>query len=359
MERAPLLQVTEQGIFCPPGDFFIDPWLPVPRAVITHAHSDHATAGSARYLTSISGEHLLRARVGEDATIDTLAYREPLDINGVRLSLHPAGHVLGSAQVRVEHQGHVWVVSGDYKREPDPTCAPFESVRCDVFVSESTFGLPIFRWPSEREVFDEIAAWWRSNQDEGRASLLFAYALGKAQRVLAGVDATIGPIFTHGAVETVTAAYRASGCELPATTYATDAPKQTDWSRALVLAPPSANGTPWMRRFGPVSTGFVSGWMRIRGLRRRRTVDRGFVLSDHADWPGLLSAIRETGAAKVLLTHGFSAVVARWLREHGIDAEPLVTRFQGEQDEAREPDPAPSPADDASDSDPGETEVVA
>jgi putative mRNA 3-end processing factor len=344
----PLLHVTEQGLYCPAGDFFVDPWLPVPRAIVTHAHSDHASPGCARYLTSVAGERVLRARIGRDATIDTLAYGERLDVNGIGISLHPAGHILGSAQVRVEHAGAVWVVSGDYKVEPDPTCAPFENVRCHVFVSESTFGLPIFRWPSERTVFEEIAAWWRTNQAEGCASLLCAYALGKAQRVLAGVDPSIGPIFTHGAVEAMSEAYRAGGIPLPPTTHVSNAPAKTDWSRALIVAPPSAKGTPWTRRFGSVSAAFVSGWMRIRGLRRRRTVDRGFVLSDHADWPGLLAAIRESGAERILLTHGYTAVLTRWLREQGLDADSLATRFQGEEDDL--PEANASPALDESDS---------
>jgi putative mRNA 3-end processing factor len=336
----PLLEVTDQGLYCASGDFYVDPWQPVERAVVTHAHSDHACPGCGRYLTSRFGERVLRARVGPDAAIDVLERGDRLDINGVFLSLHPAGHILGSSQVRVEYRGQVWVVSGDYKVEPDPTCAAFESVPCHVFVSESTFGLPIYRWPAEAEAFDEIAAWWRANQGEGRASLLFAYALGKAQRLLAGLDRGIGPVYTHGSVENMNRAYRASGVALPPITYAGDAPKGTDWTRALILAPPSANGTPWTRRFGPLSTGFASGWMRIRGARRRRTVDRGFVLSDHADWPGLLGAIRATGAERVLLTHGYTAVVAQWLREQGVEAGVLATRYQGERDDAAEGEPA-------------------
>jgi putative mRNA 3-end processing factor len=237
--------------------------------------------------------------------------------------------------VRLEHRGEVWVVSGDYKLEPDATCYAFEPLRCHTFVTESTFGLPIYRWRPQAQVFEQIDAWWRSNQEKGKASLLFAYALGKAQRVLAGVDPSIGPIYTHGAVEKLTQIYRAAGIPLAATVHVAMAGEQ-DWSRALILAPPSANGTPWMRRFGPVSTGFVSGWMRIRGARRRRSLDRGFVLSDHADWPALLIAIETTRAGSVWVTHGYRQPLVRWLSEKGIQAQAVETRFEGEQDETSE-----------------------
>jgi putative mRNA 3-end processing factor len=305
----------------------------VDRAVVTHAHSDHAHPGSRAYLAARPGEALLRARVGDDAAIQPLDYGESVSLNGVRLSFHPAGHILGSAQVRMEHGGEVWVVSGDYKLEPDPTCAPFRPVACNTFITESTFGLPIYRWPREGDVFESIANWWAANQQAGKASMLFAYSLGKAQRVLAGIDRTVGPIYTHGAVENFCRLYRLAGIALAPTTHAAAAPAATDWSRALILAPPSANGSPWMRRFGPLSTAFVSGWMRIRGARRRRSLDRGFVLSDHADWPGLMSAVRETGASRVWVTHGYRAPVAEWLRQQGLDAQAVDTRFESEQDE--------------------------
>jgi putative mRNA 3-end processing factor len=327
-----VLQVSDNGLYCPAGDFYIDPWAPVERAIITHSHADHARPGSKRYLTAQTGEGALRTRLGDTTAIESAPYGEAVYWNGVRISLHPAGHVLGSAQVRLERGGEVWVVSGDYKLEPDPTCAPFEPLRCDTFVSEGTFGLPIYRWRAQAEVFQQIHTWWRRNQEKGKASLLFAYALGKAQRVLAGLDRSIGPIYTHGAVEKMNGVYRAAGVALPETIHAASA-QERDWSRALILAPPQANGTPWTRRFGPVSTGFVSGWMRIRGARRRRSLDRGFVLSDHADWPGLLEAIQATGANAVWVTHGYRHPLARWLEEHGMAAQPIETHFEGEQDE--------------------------
>ena len=328
-----LLQVTDRGLYCPPGDFHVDPWAAVDRAVITHAHSDHAGAGCRRYLTSEAGLGVLRARLDPEAVIDTLGPGDSLDLNGVRLSLHPAGHILGSSQVRLEYRGETWVVSGDYKVEPDTTCAPFEPVACDVFISECTFGLPIYRWRPQAEVFAEVNAWWRANVAAGKASVLLGYSLGKAQRLLAGVDPSIGPIYTHGAVQGMTRVYRESGIDLPPTTYVGEAPAGQKWGGALIVAPPSANGTPWMRKFGDSSAGFASGWMRIRGARRRQTVDRGFVLSDHADWPGLLTAIEATGARRVLLTHGSTLPLARVLQEKGLQAETLATRYLGERDQ--------------------------
>jgi putative mRNA 3-end processing factor len=336
--NADLIRLTDRGLCCPAGDFYIDPWQPVDRAVITHAHADHARGGSRHYLTTRPGEGVLRLRVGPEPAVQAVEYGETLTLNGVRVSLHPAGHVLGSAQVRVEHGGEVWVVSGDYKVEPDPTCTPFEPVRCHTFVTESTFGLPVYRWPGEAEVLAGVHAWWRGNQNAGRASLLFAYALGKAQRLLAGLDPAVGPLFTHGAVEKVNAAYRAAGVRLPEARHAGAVPGKGPWDRALIVAPPSAQGTPWVRKFGDASTAFASGWMQIRGTRRRRAVDRGFVLSDHADWPGLLGAVRATGAQRVWVTHGYSAVLARRLREQGLDARVVPTRFEGERDDADEPE---------------------
>jgi putative mRNA 3-end processing factor len=325
-----LLERKPDGLYCAAGDFYIDPWNPVERAVITHAHADHLCPGSKRYLSATPGEALLRARAGADAAIESVGYGEPVNINGVRVSLHPAGHILGSAQVRIELSGEVWVVSGDYKLATDPTCLPFEPVRCHTFVTESTFGLPIFRWPEQNEVLAEINAWWRGNQQAGRASVLFAYPLGKTQRVLAGVDRSIGPIYTHGAAEAFNRLYRECGIALPATEYAKAAPPKTDWSRGLILAPPMAKTSPWLRRFGDFSTGLASGWMRIRGTRRRQSIDRGFVLSDHADWSGLLTAIHSSGAGRVWVTHGYRVQLARWLEENSLEAHAVDTQYEGE-----------------------------
>jgi len=327
-----LLQLNPNGLYCAAGDFYVDPWNPVERAVITHAHADHLCAGSKSYLCTRPSERLLRARVGVEGAVAPLVYGDVRNINGVDVSFHPAGHILGSAQVRLEYQGQIWVVSGDYKLAPDPTCAAFETVRCHAFVTESTFGLPIFRWPQPDAALDEINAWWRANQRAGKASVLFAYPLGKAQRVLAGINSSIGPVYTHGAIEQLNGIYRECGSALPATQYARSASPKTDWTRALIVAPPMAKKSPWLRRFGDFSTGMASGWMGIRGTRRRRSIDRGFVLSDHADWPALLSAIRGSGAERVWVTHGYRAPLARWLAENGVDADAIETRFEGEQD---------------------------
>lgn len=328
-----LLQMTGSGLYCPAGDFFIDPWAPVPRAIVTHAHADHARFGATRYLAAAPGEHVLRQRLGSDVDLSFLPYGQTLAINAAHVSFHPAGHILGSAQVRVEVNGEVWVVSGDYKTGSDPTCAPFELVPCHTFITEATFGLPIYRWPDPQQEFAAINAWWRANQAAGRPSVVFAYALGKAQRIAAGVDATVGPIFVHGAVHVVNQAYRRSGVDLPPMTYVGETTRSLEFATALVLAPPSAQATPWLRRFGAPSTAFASGWMRVRGQRRRRAVDRGFVLSDHVDWPALLQVVHATGAERVLVTHGYTAVVARWLREHGVDAYPLETHFDASAEE--------------------------
>jgi len=331
-----LLRLTDAGLYCAAGDFHVDPWAAVPRAVVTHAHGDHVAWGCGAYLCASDGAGVLRLRLGPDAVIEPAIYAAPQHVNGVAVSLHPAGHILGSAQVRVEHAGEVWVVSGDYKTDPDPTCLPFESIRCHTFVTESTFGLPIYRWPPQAEVFTEINGWWLANAEAGRTSLLYGYALGKAQRLLAGLDSSIGPILTHGAVEKMTAAYRRAGVHLPPTSYASADRRRGQVARALVLAPPSADGSPWSRGFGPSSNAFASGWMRVRGARRRRSLDRGFTLSDHVDWPGLLVAIAATGAERVWVTHGFTGVVVRWLREQGLDARAIATRFEGERDEPDE-----------------------
>jgi len=329
-----ILRITPDGLYSPAGGFFIDPWNPAARAIITHSHADHARAGSGTYFTARSGERLLRSRLDPDAVIETADYGETRHINGVAVSLHPAGHILGSAQIRMEYRGEVWVVSGDYKLAADPTCAPFEPLRCHTFVTESTFGLPIYRWPAAESVYREINEWWRNNQKAGKASVVFAYALGKAQRILAEIDHSIGPVFAHGAVRNANFCYRESGVALPEAGGPDDAPRGYDWSRALILAPPSARGTAWLRRFGALSTGLASGWMRIRGTRRRQSIDRGFVLSDHADWPGLQEAIRMSGAERIWVTHGYRAPLARWITENGGSAEVVETRWEEELEEA-------------------------
>lgn len=317
------LELTPDGLYCEPGGFHIDPWRPVERAVVTHAHSDHARRGCGRYLTSTAGEWLLRARVGSSSQLTTLEYGESLALGNVHLSLHPAGHVLGSCQIRLECGGHVCIVSGDYKRQTDRTCAPYETLRCHTLVSESTFGLPIYRWPSVDEVIADMMQWWRRNQQNGLTSILFVYALGKAQRVLAELDPDAGPLVAHGAIWQMNRMYERSGVTLPIVRRVDELAKNFDWSQALILAPPSAIGSPWLKRFGKISMAQASGWMTIRGVRRRRSVDRGFVLSDHVDWPGLLQTVRESECERCYVTHGYSTIVARYLTEQGLEAQSL------------------------------------
>ncbi len=328
---AELIVATADGLYCPAGDFYIDPWRPVRRAVITHAHGDHLRPGSREYLTSVAGAALAARRLPADAVVNTIGYGESRHLGETAVSLHPAGHVLGSSQVRVEHRGAIWVVSGDYKRDPDPTCAPFEPVACDVFISEATFALPAYRWPSPAAVVGEIHEWWQVNRSRGIASVLFAYALGKAQRVLAELTRFTGEaVYVHGAVATLTDTYRDQGVKMLPTLPIADAPAG-HYAGALIIAPPSAAGSAWMRRFGDYSTGFCSGWMRVRGDRRRRGFDRGFVLSDHADWPSLLRTFEDGGARRVLLTHGHGDTMSRYLRERGIDAAVMRTEYGAEE----------------------------
>ena len=338
--------LSEAGLYCPAGGFHIDPWRPVERAVITHAHGDHARRGHGAYLASARGAGVLRARLG-DIRLQTLHYGERLTLGEVQLSLHPAGHVLGSAQVRIEHRGRVWVASGDYfcsgAGDANPTCEAFEPVRCECFITESTFGLPVYRWRPQQEVLAEVNAWWQANAEAGRPSLLLAYSFGKAQRLLAGLEPAIGPIAVHGAVEPLNAAYRAEGVALPQTMRLDALRDRASLARALVLAPPSVQGSAWARRLGDSRDAFASGWMQLRGTRRRRGLDRGFVLSDHADWPGLQRAIAATGASRVIVTHGYEAVMVRWLNEQGLQAGSFRTAF-GDETEEEQAEAAVAPA---------------
>ena len=331
-EPEPLVVTTGRGLYCPPGDFYIDPWQPVQTAVITHAHGDHLHQGNARYILARPGAAIAAARLPQTANLLPIDYGTALTLGATRVSLHPAGHILGSAQVRIEHAGRVWVVSGDYKRQPDRTCAAFEPVGCEVFISEATFALPVYRWPPTGQVIEEIARWWRINRDRGIASVLFCYALGKAQRILSELAelAELGaePVHLHGAMLRLTQIYRDAGVPLLPTLPATIESRQ-DYRGALILAPPSAAGSSWMRRFGEHSSAFCSGWMRVRAERRRRGYDRGFVLSDHADWPALLQTCRQSGARRVLLTHGHADALTRFLCEQGFESGAVATPFGG------------------------------
>lgn len=329
---------TPRGLYSPHADAYLDPWSPVERAIITHAHSDHATPGCGAYICSSSCEPLLRIRIGPEASIRAVPFNEPIALASARISLHPAGHILGSAQVRVEHDARVAVYTGDFKNTPDPTAELFSPIKCDHLILESTFALPIYRWQPQESVAREINQWWRDNQAGNRSSIIFAYALGKAQRVLHLLDPSIGPILVHGSVNQFRDAYQQAGVALPPAEHANEDNARSTRGRAMIVAPPSAAGSRWIRKFGPITTAFASGWMQVRGTRRRRNVDRGFVLSDHADWPGLLQTVRESGATRIDAVHGYTETLARYLREQGLDAResprrPPSLASQGDDDD--------------------------
>jgi len=350
----PLIEFTDKGLFCAQGGFCIDPWRPVDKAVITHAHSDHARAGSGAYLCHRLTRPLLELRLGP-STIQTLEWGEAIWLNGVRLSLHPAGHIIGSSQVRLEYQGDVWVVSGDYKTEDDGISGAFEPLPCRVFITESTFGLPIDNWKPQPEIFGDLRAWVADNRARGKTSVLIAYSLGKAQRLVVGLAegstrglgvegglAMWGPeagadIFLHGAVWNVHQTLLNAGVPLPQVQRVMPEMSRELFRGKVVIAPPGAEGSPWMRRFGEYALGICSGWMQVRGNVRRRNADAGFPMSDHADWKGLLKAITATGAEKVFVTHGFQAALSRYLNEKGISAAEVKTEY-GEDEEGGEED---------------------
>ena len=323
-DRLPLVTATQRGLYCPPGDFYIDPAKPVQTAVVTHAHGDHLRAGSARILLAAPGLGIARKRLNDARNVVAMEYGAPFNIGPVRLSLHPAGHILGSAQVRLEHDGEVWVVSGDYKRQADPTCAPFEPLQCDVFISETTFGQPHFVWPDTAAVVGNIVRWWHINRERGRNSVLFCYALGKAQRVLAEMlRHTAEPVHVHGEIGALVEVYRAAGIEMVPTLPVT-ATSAAELRGALVMATPTMSRSAWLRRLGAGTRAFCSGWMLLEGESQRRGYDMGFVVSDHADWPALVSTCRDSGARRILLMHGRTDRLAAHLVELGLDAAPLA-----------------------------------
>jgi putative mRNA 3-end processing factor len=327
-----MIEFTNKGLYCARGNFYIDPWEPVDKAIITHAHSDHARVGSRFYLCHHQSKPLLQLRLG-DNQYQSVEWNETINMNGVTVSLHPAGHIIGSSQVRVEYNGEVWVISGDYKTENDGISGAFEPVRCNTFVTESTFGLPIYNWKPQEIIYEDIRSWIRNNQVEGRTSVLIAYSLGKAQRVMKAVEEVTGNIFVHGAIWNTHQVLINAGYALPAVTRVTpELPKET-YKAGVVIAPPSADGTSWMNRFSPYRVGICSGWMQVRGHQRRRNADSGFALSDHADWKGLLETVKATGAERVFVTHGFQSTFSRYLNESGLQAAEVKTEYGTEEDE--------------------------
>ena len=347
MLQKPLLEFTDKGIYCAKGNFYIDPWQPVDDAVITHAHADHAYTGHKRYLAHHLSREVLYYRLGE-IQLQTVEYGEKVMKNGVEISMFPAGHVIGSAQIRVESQGQVWVVSGDYKTEYDGVCTPFEPVNCHHFISECTFGMPIYKWKPQSEIFADVNSWWRQNISQNLATVIVGYSLGKAQRILQNLDLSIGNVYTHGVIENTNEALRRNGIVLQPTHRITQESVKEEVRKGIIIAPPSSVGTPWMRKFGPYSFGYCSGWMALRGAKRRRAADRGFVMSDHADWTGLISAIDATRCESVYLTHGSTATFSRYLRDIGFDAHEVHTLYGGEEEGSPQPSledtpPQPSP----------------
>lgn len=319
-----LIVFRKEGMYCPQDDFYIDPWGKVDKAVITHAHSDHARAGMADYLCHIHSASVLKLRLGQNISLQTIDYQSPVFINGVKVSFHPSGHVPGAAQIRLEYKGEVWVASGDYKVENDGLTPPFEPVLCHTFISESTFGLPVFDWKPQEIEMEEIRNWWRKCQSEGKIPVLFAYSLGKAQRLFHNLSSH-GRVLLHSSIFDIQQALIQDGFPiLPG-----ELPKswsQADIGNALIIAPPMAAQHSFFRqRF--IETGSCSGWMAIRGFRNRAGGGKGFILSDHADWKGLNQAVSECRAQRVITTHGYTAVFARHLSEMGIQGDEAKTEF--------------------------------
>lgn len=332
----PLIEFTDKGFFCRQGNFYIDPWRPVDRAIITHAHSDHARGGSKSYLCHQFCKPLLQLRLGQN-DYQSVDWGEPVFLNGVKVSLHPAGHIIGSAQVRVEYKGEVWVASGDYKTENDGICAAFEPIRCDVFITECTFGLPIYNWKPQNQIYTDIQHWIKENQAEGYNSVLIAYSLGKAQRVLKAAAEATDKIFVHGSIYNTQEVLKANGWKFPDVKWVSPQTTKEEMKGSVIIAPPGASDTPWMKRFSPIRIGLCSGWMQVRGNFRRNNVDAGFSLSDHADWNGLLSAVKATGAERVYTTHGSQAAFSRFLESIGIQALEVKTQFGNEEESDKEP----------------------
>lgn len=331
-----LLEFSDRGLYCAAGDFYLDPWRPVPHAVISHAHSDHARSGHQHYLCHHLTKPLLQLRLGNHS-YESIAWNEPVYRNGVKISLHPAGHIIGSSQIRLEYKGEVWVVSGDYKTENDGLSGAFEPVSCHTFITESTFGLPVYKWQPQQFLFHQMQQWIQANITQGICSVIFAYSLGKAQRVLQAVAPVTNNIFVHGAVWNTQQALQQTGIVLPTVQRVSDAVSKEAFKGAVVIAPSSAQDSPWLKRFQPYKIAVCSGWMQVRGNARRQNVDAGFALSDHADWNGLLTAVKATGAEKVFVTHGFQSVFSRYLNENGIAAAEVKTEYGGEEG-AREED---------------------
>jgi len=323
-DPGPLVEWTPQGLYCRRGDFYIDPQRGVNTAIITHAHSDHARRGSQHYFCTQSGLHLLKSRLGPKIKATGIPYQQSFQLGEVQVSFHPAGHILGSAQIRIEWDSQVWVVSGDYKREADPSCEPFESVQCNTFITEATFGTPRYIWDKTRQHGKEIYSWWAENAKSGVNSLLFGYSLGKTQRILAELAPYFTrPVVIHPSMQEITECYRAEGRKL-APTLGLDSPQlQKPLRGELILAPPSILKGEFLEQLGEYETAFASGWMQGSSPFHQSGYDKGFVISDHADWNDLNQSIKETGAKRVFVLHRSHGALVRHLRKQGLEAYPI------------------------------------
>ena len=330
MTNKGLLVHTALGLYCPKADVYLEPWKPVKKAILTHGHADHARWGSSSYLCTPTAAPVIKYRLG-DINLETLPFGEEKLINGVSFSFHPAGHILGSAQIKVSYKGEMVVFSGDYKTANDGFSEAFEPVKCHTFITESTFGLPVYHWQDQKWVFNEMEEWCKNNRNNGQLSILYGYSLGKAQRILQGLPESVGPIFTHSTIEAVLNVMRNQGVSLKNTIPVNEHLTRADLLSGVIIAPPAVQNSNWLKKFEPIRNGVVSGWMALRGARRRRNADKGFVLSDHADWEGLNEAISLTGAENVFVTHGYTDILSKWLIDKGLNAHPLETNFEGDE----------------------------
>ncbi len=330
MTNKGLLVHTTLGLYCPKADVYLDPWKPVKKAILSHGHADHARWGSSSYLCTPTAAPVIKYRLG-DINLETLPFGEEKLINGVSFSFHPAGHIIGSAQIKVSYKGEIVVFSGDYKTANDGFSEAFEPVKCHTFITESTFGLPVYHWQDQKWVFNEMEEWCKNNRNNGQLSILYGYSLGKAQRILQGLPESIGPIFTHSTIEAVLNVMRNQGVSLKNTIPVNEHLTRADLLSGVIIAPPAVQNSNWLKKFEPIRNGVVSGWMALRGARRRRNADKGFVLSDHADWEGLNEAISLTGAENVFVTHGYTDILSKWLIDKGLNAHPLETNFEGDE----------------------------
>lgn len=330
MTNKGLLIHTALGLYCPKADVYLDPWKPVKKAILSHGHADHARWGSSSYLCTPTAAPVIKYRLG-DINLETLPFGEEKLINGVSFSFHPAGHILGSAQIKVSYKGEMVVFSGDYKTANDGFSEAFEPVKCHTFITESTFGLPVYHWQDQKWVFNEMEEWCKNNRNNGQLSILYGYSLGKAQRILQGLPESVGPIFTHSTIEAVLKVMRNQGVSLKNTIPVNEHLTRADLLSGVIIAPPAVQNSNWLKKFEPIRNGVVSGWMALRGARRRRNADKGFVLSDHADWEGLNEAISLTGAENVFVTHGYTDILSKWLIDKGLNAHPLETNFEGDE----------------------------